>query len=99
VGPGELRQPKARNEGDCPLEVPGVAVLDDLFELTPQGRGKFHRLRRRGARGPNERPHRVGAGREPVVPLEAVEQRLLLGGQAYSEESSRRSVVSGVPHA
>jgi hypothetical protein len=51
------------------------------------------------ARGPHESSHRVGAGREPVGPLEAVEERLLFGGEAHSKESNRGSVGSGFPHA
>ena len=42
VGPREFRQPEARGEGDRPLQVPGVPVLDDLLELAPQRRRKLH---------------------------------------------------------
>jgi len=99
VGPSELREPETGNEGDRTLEVAGVSVLDKLLELPLQGRWHRHRSRLGFARGPDEQSHRVGAGREPMVPLEAVEERLLLGRQAHSEKSSRGSVDSGVPHA
>jgi len=99
VGPSELRQSEARHEGDRALEVSGVTVLDELLELPAEGRRQLHRPRSGFARGPNERSHRVRAGRESVVPLEVVEQRLLFGAEAHSEESSRGSVGSGVPHA
>jgi hypothetical protein len=98
VGPSELRQPETQDQGDCALEVSGIAVLDELFELPVQGRWHRHRSRLGFARGPHEGSHRIGAGREPVLALEAVEERLLLGGQAHSEKSSRGSVGSGVPH-
>ena len=99
VGPGELHQPEARDEGDRPLEVSGIAVLDDLLELASQGRRQLHRPRERRARGSHERSHRVRAGREPVVSLEAVEKRLLFRSEAHSEKASRGSVGSSVPHA
>lgn len=98
VGPSELRQSETGNEGDRALEVPGVSVLDDLLELPPQGRWQLHRPRLGFARDPHERSYRIGAGREPVGPLELVEERLLLGGEAHSKESSRGRVGSGVPH-
>ena len=99
VGPSELRQSEAGDEGDRALDVSGVPVLDDFLELSPQGRWQFHRARLGFARGPHESSHRVGAGREPVGPLEAVEERLLFGGEAHSKESNRGSVGSGFPHA
>ena len=99
MGPGELRQPETDDEGDRALDVPGVPVLDDLLELPAQGRWQLHRTRLRFARDPHESSNRVGAGREPVGPLKAVEERLLLGGEAHSKESSRGRVGSGVPHA
>ncbi len=99
VGASELRQPETGDEGDRTLDVPDVTVLDDLLELPPQGRWQLHRAGSGFTRDPHERPHRVRAGREPVVPLEAVEKRLLLGGEAHSEKSSRKSAGSGVPHA
>ena len=98
VGPGELREPETGHEGDRALEVSGVSVLDDLLELPEQGRRHRHRPRLGLARGTHQRSNRIGAGRELVVPLEAVEKRLLLRGKAYSEKSGRGRVVSGVPH-
>ncbi len=80
VGPSELRQSETRHEGDRAFEVSGVSVLDKLLELPVQGRWHRHRPSLGFARGPNERSHRVGAGRESVVPLEAVEKRRFLGG-------------------
>jgi hypothetical protein len=80
VGPSELRQPKCDREGDRTLEISGVAVLDQLFELTLQGRWHRHRFRPGFARRSHEGSNRVGAGREPVVLSELVEERLLLGG-------------------
>lgn len=99
VGPSELRQSEAGDEGDRALDVSGVPVLDDFLELSPQGRWQLHRARLGFARGPHESSHRVGAGREPVGLLEAVEERLLFGGEAHSKESNRGSVGSGFPHA
>ena len=98
VGTSELRQPEARHEGDRTLEVSGITVLDELLELPLKGRWHRHRPDRGFARGSNERPHRIGAGREPVIPLEAIEERLFLKREANSKESSRGSFGSGVPH-
>ena len=99
MGPSELREPETGREGHRTLEVSGVAVLDQLFELSLESRWHRHRFRSGFARRSHEGAHRVGAGREPVVPPKAVEKRLFLGGEAYSEKSSRGGVGSGVPHA
>ena len=80
VGSSELRQSETGHQGDRTVEVSGVAVLDQLFEFPEQSRWHRHRPRLGFARGPDERSHRIGAGREPAVPLKAVEERLLLGG-------------------
>jgi hypothetical protein len=81
------------------VQVPSIAVLDDLLELVPQRGGELERLGRSLDRCPHERPDRFGTIPEFVVALVPVEERLLLGGESNSEKVGRGSTGSSGPHA
>jgi len=95
----DLAQPERQDERHRAVEISGVAVLDELLELVPKGRGHRH-LRRAGFRRPaDEGPHRFRTVREFVRESEPFEQGFFLERETNSEESARRRVGSRGPHA
>ena len=98
VRAGQLPNTEGEDERRGAIHVPGVSVLDEFFELAPQGRrdldrggGGFHRSAYQG-------PDRVGTSPELVVRSELFEVRLLLGREANTEEVGRGSFGSSGPH-
>jgi hypothetical protein len=87
------------DERERAVQISGVAVLHDLFELVPQGRGKLDRRGRRLDRRVHESSDRFRAVRQIVLATEPLEERLFLEREAHAEEVGRGSWGSSGPHA
>jgi hypothetical protein len=98
VDPPDLPQPEGQEQRHRAVEIPSVAVLDELFEFVPQSRGNAHVRRASIRRSAYQRPDRFGAIREFVRRSELFEERLFFQGEAHSEKTSRGSVGPSSSH-
>jgi hypothetical protein len=98
VDPSELPEPKGQDKCHRTVEIPGVAVLDDLLEFVPQRRRNAD-VRGACIRGPaHQRPHRFRAIAEIVRRSELFEERLFFQGEAHTKKTGRGSVGSSSSH-
>ena len=95
---GKLPDAKGQDERSSAVHVPCISVLDELLELAPQRRRDLDRGGGGFPGSAQEGPDRVGARPEFVVRSELFEVRLLLGGEANTEEVGRESIGSSGPH-
>jgi hypothetical protein len=57
VGPGKLPEPEIQDDRQSAVQIPSIAVLDDLLQFRAQSRGELDRGRGGTARASDEAPH------------------------------------------
>ncbi len=98
VGPCKLPEPKIQDDRDGAVQIPSIAVLDDLFQFRAQSRGELDRSSGDTARASDERPHRLRAVRQVVRGSELFEERLFLNAKAHTEKVRCGSCGPSIPH-